>query len=274
MSDPRTVKEKLFLATIFTLAVIGVAPVLHVIGTVVVKGVEAYATYGSKLLEPPATVLPGLVGSALLSVSATLLGVPLAIGAAFFVTEFPDTIVSRVVRVVSKSLLEVPTVLLGMLVYVVMVVPFKGFSLLAGSVALALVMLPYVMVHVEHALEAVPQVYREAGLSLGMTRGQVLLGVVAGIARRGIASGILMGFARAMGETAPLLFTIGASRSTLPCSLLDPGDAVPLAIFHYAQMPQPIYHAAAWFGALILVSSFLAVFAAVRIAVKEVRVWV
>ena len=279
MVDPRIVKEKLFLVTIFTLTLVGILPVFHVLAEVLVKGAEAISRHGLSILTTTSNgILASLVGTTILSILASLLGIPLAIAAGLFVAEFSETKLAKITRIVSRSLLEVPTVLLGMLVYIIMVVPMHGFSLLAGAVALALVMLPYVMVHVEQAIESVPPMYREAGYSIGMTRAEVLIGIVAGIARRGIATGVLMGFAKAMGETAPLLFTIGAARTTLPCTrplplanVLDPGDAVPLMVFQYAQMPQPIYHDMAWAGSLILVIAFLIVFFAVRSLVKEVR---
>ena len=279
MADPRIIKEKVFLVTIFALTILGILPVFHVLAEVIIKGSEAIARHGLGILTSTSNgILASLVGSAILSILASLLGIPLAIAAGLFVAEFSDTKLAKITRVVSRSLLEVPTVLLGMLVYIIMVVPMGRFSLLAGAIALALVMLPYVMVHVEQAIESVPLIYREAGYSIGMTRAEVLLGVVAGVARRGIATGVLMGFAKAMGETAPLLFTIGAARTTLPCThsiplanVLDPGDAVPLMIFQYAQMPQRIYHDMAWAGSLILVVAFLVVFLAVRLLVKEVK---
>ncbi len=279
MADPRIIKEKIFLVIIFALTILGILPVFHVLAEVIIKGSEAIAKHGLGILTSTSNgILASLVGSAILSILASLLGIPLAIAAGLFVAEFSDTKLAKITRVVSRSLLEVPTVLLGMLVYIIMVVPMGSFSLLAGAIALALVMLPYVMVHVEQAIESVSPIYREAGYSIGMTRAEVLLGVVAGIARRGIATGVLMGFAKAMGETAPLLFTIGAARTTLPCShsiplanVLDPGDAVPLMIFQYAQMPQKMYHDMAWAGSLILVAAFLAVFIAVRLLVKEVK---
>ncbi|BEP17181.1 phosphate ABC transporter permease PstA [Pyrofollis japonicus] len=279
MLDSRLVKEKLFLVTIFALTFIGVLPVFYVLAEVFVKGTEALAKHGTTILTSTSNgIVAPILGSAILSIAASILGIPLAILAGFFVAEFPETRIARITRVMSRSLLEVPTVLLGMLVYIIMVVPMGRFSLLAGAVALALVMLPYVMVHVEQAIESVPPIYREAGYSIGMTRAEVLFGIIAGIARRGIATGVLMGFAKAMGETAPLLFTIGAARSALPCSqrpvilnLLEPGDAIPLMVFQYAQMPQPIYHDMAWAGSLLLVIAFLLVFLAVRSLVKEVR---
>jgi phosphate transport system permease protein len=279
LSDPRIVKEKIFLAAIFTLTFIGVLPVFHVLAEVFVKGIEALARHGTAILTSTSSgIAASILGSVILSIAASILGIPLAILAGLFVAEFPETRIAKLTRIMSRSLLEVPTVLLGMLVYIVIVVPMGRFSLLAGAIALALVMLPYVMVHVEQAVEAVPPIYKEAGYSIGMTRAEVLFGIVAGIARRGIATGVLMGFAKAMGETAPLLFTIGAARSALPCSqkpailnLLEPGDAIPLMVFQYAQMPQRIYHDMAWAGSLILVIAFLLVFLAVRSLVKEVR---
>ena len=279
MADTRIIKERIFLATIFILAILGILPVFHVLAEVLIKGSEAIAEYGTRILTSTTNgIFASLVGSAILSILASILGIPIAIAAGLFITEFKDTKLAKITHIVSQSLLEVPTVLLGMLIYIIMVVPMGSFSLLAGAIALALVMLPYVVIHVEQAIESVPSIYREAGYSIGMSRAEVLLGVVAGIARRGIMTGVLMGFAKAMGETAPLLFTIGAARTALPCihkaplaNLLDPGDAVPLMIFQYAQMPQRIYHEMAWAGSLILVISFLIIFLAVRLAVKEVK---
>jgi len=272
MMDSRTIKEKAFLITIFALTFLGVTPVFYVLASVFYKGIEAFMRRGvGILIKINGGILPALVGSFVLSILSTIIGVVLAFVAGLFVAEFPNSWISKATRVASRSLLEVPTVLLGMLVYILLVVPTGHFSLLAGALALALVMLPYVMVHVEQALESVPQLYKEAGYSIGMSRAQILFGVSVGIAKRGITSGVLMGFAKAMGETAPLLFTIGAARSSLPCSILSPGDAVPLMIFQYAQMPQEYYHDLAWAGSLVLVIAFLLIFFIVRKLVKEVR---
>ncbi len=270
--DARSLKEKIFLVTIFALTALGVTPVFYVLASVIYKGIEAFTRRGIGIIvKVNGGILPAIMGSFALSILSTVIGVVLAFVAGLFVAEFPNSRISKITKVASRSLLEVPTVLLGMLVYILLVVPTGHFSLLAGAIALALVMLPYVMVHVEQALESVPQIYREAGYSIGMSRAQVLFGITVGIAKRGIASGILMGFAKAMGETAPLLFTIGAARSSLPCSIMSPGDAVPLMIFQYAQMPQEYYHDLAWAGSLVLVIVFLLVFVIVRKLIKEVK---
>ncbi len=274
MVDWRIVKEKIFLVLVAVLTIAGLAPVFHVLGSVVYYGVESFAKHGVSILFRVGSeggIAQAVIGSIVLSILATVIGAPLAFLVAVFAVEFRENVLSKAVRVVAQSLLEVPTVLLGMLVYILVVVPMKHYSLLAGALALALVMLPYVLIHVEQALSSVPRLYREAGYAIGMTRAQVAFDVVVDIARRGIATGLLMGFAKAMGETAPLLFTVGAARSRIPCSVTDPGDAVPLMIFHYAQMPQRYYHDLAWAGALLLVASFLTIFLAVRKAVGEVK---
>jgi len=274
LAEWRYVKEKLFLATVAILTVLGLAPVFHVLASVVYYGLEAFAKHGLSILFRVGTeggIAQAVVGSVVLSILSTVIGAPLAFIVAVFAVEFRDSIFSKAVKVVAESLLEVPTVLLGMLVYILVVVPTKHYSLFAGAIALALVMLPYILIHVEQALSAVPQTYREAAYAIGMTRARTVFDVVVDIARRGVATGVLMGFAKAMGETAPLLFTVGAARSSMPCSIMDPGDAIPLMIFHYAQMPQRYYHDLAWAGSLILVASFLLVFIAVRRLVGEVR---
>jgi phosphate transport system permease protein len=274
LPELRYVKEKLFLAIVAILTVLGLAPVFHVLASVFYYGAQAVAKHGVSILLNIGTrggIAQAIVGSVVLSVLATVIGAPLAFIVAVFTVEFRDTLLAKAVKAVAQSLLEVPTVLLGMLVYMLIVVPTRHYSLIAGAIALALVMLPYVLIHVEQALSSVPQLYREAAYAIGMNRAQTLFDIVVDIARRGVATGVLMGFAKAMGETAPLLFTVGAARSSIPCSITDPGDAIPLMIFHYAQMPQRYYHDLAWAGALILVTSFLLIFIAVRWLVGEVK---
>ncbi len=280
MVNRRNIEEKVFVVSVILLSIIAVAPVFHVLATVIYNGMLAIWKNGLSILTSVQNgILASIIGTAVLAILSAIIGLPLAIAAGLFVAEFPESRISKYTRLVSRSLLEIPTVLTSMLVYTIVVVPMGSFSLLAGALALSIVMLPYVMVSVEQAIESVPPMYREAGYSIGMTRAQVLLGVVAGVARRGIATGILVGLAKAMGETAPLLFTIGAARSYLPCSrvpalanILSPGDAIPLMIYQYAQTPQESLHEMAWAGSLILVIAYLLVFAGIRRLVREVRI--
>ena len=278
-------KGRLALDKIFTLAVIivalaGIIPLLHLLATVAVRGGEAILRAGpgffTELPAPPGSrrlggAAPALAGSLVLAVMSTAIGVPLAFGAALFLYEFRGTRLARAARAFLMSLLEIPTVLVGILVYVLLVVPLHGQSLLAGSLALAIVMLPYVATYVESALRQVPQTYREAGLALGLTRAQVALRIVAGIARRGILAGLIIGLSKAIGETAPLLFTVGGARSSVNINPLRPGDAAPLLIFHYAQTPYDNWRMLAWGASLVLVAAVLLIYVVAKAFVREVR---
>ncbi len=284
MYDGRRLKERAFMALVVILSVMAVAPLFHIIATVTVKGggvvlreglsffTEAPAPPGSR---EPGGIGPALLGTLWLAVTASIIGIPLAVLTAVFIVEFKETRLAGLAKIFTNSLLEIPTVLMGMLVYVTLVKAMGGYSLLAGSIALALVMLPYTVTYVERALEGVPRTYKEAGYSLGMTRAQVVFKVSMGVARRGVLAGVLIGLAKVVSETAPLLFTIGSARNTYPTSpgsLLEPGDAVPLLIFQLVQTPYENWHELAWGAAFVLTMIVLAVFIGMRLVVREVHV--
>ncbi len=283
MPDWRRVKDRLFTVVTVALALLAVAPLFHILATVVVRGGSVIVRGGvSFFTDPPAYpgsgelggVGPALLGTLWLGLVTSLIGVPLALLTAIYIVEYRESRLARIARVFTSSLLEVPTVLIGMLVFLVVVVPMGRYSLAAGSIALAIVMLPYTVSYVERALEGVPRTYREAGYSIGMTRAQVVFQVVMGIASRGVAAGILIGVAKVLSETAPLLFTIGSARGSYPTgpqSLLEPGDALPLLIFQFAQTPYSNWQDLAWGAALLLTLIILAIFALLRLLFREVK---
>ncbi len=260
-------------------AAAALAPVLHLIASVAVRGAAVILEAGARFFtEPPPPpgerrygILTSLVGSLELAALSSAIGVPLALAAAVLAHEFPGSLPGRLVRVASRTLLEVPTVIVGMFVFMVLVRPAGAPSILAGAVALALVMLPYVTSYVESALSSVPPAYREAGYALGMTRAQVVLRVVMPIAARGVATGLLLGVAKALGETAPLLFTLGRARAQLNVDPRGPGDAIPLLVYDYAAAPYENMRDVAWGAALVLVLIVLALQALARLAAREVR---
>lgn len=271
--DGRRLLDKLFKATVVALSVAVLLPLFHIVGTIIYEGGRTLLEGGLGFLAgpPPLGIGPALAGSAVLVVLTTLLGVPVAFLTAVLAVEYPESLVGRAAKLLSKSFVEIPTILVGVLMYTLIVVPMGSFSALAGAAALAVVILPYVYTYVEEALSSIPRTYREAAFSLGLTRAKALLHVFMGIARRGIATGILIGVAKAAGETAPLLFTIGGGTQTYFRGLGAPIDAVPLLIYQYVQMPSEAYHRTAWGAALVLTLLYLAVFVAVRRAVKEVK---
>lgn len=281
MPDRRILVDRVFAGIVVALGLLAVLPLFHIVFSVLVEGAKAIAVAGPGFFtQPPAPpgaptpggIGPALAGTVVLAVLSTLLGIPLAFLTGVFLAEFRETRLARITRGFVMSLLEVPTILVGMLVYTLIVVPMGGYSLLAGSIALALVLLPYVSTYVERALERVPETYREAGYALGLTRPQVVFRILVGVARKGILAGLLIGFAKAVGETAPLLFTIGGARSGVNMNPLAPGDAVPLLVFQYAMTPYENWVMAAWGASLVLLLVVLAVYAAAHLAVGEVEV--
>lgn len=283
MRDWRRVKERIFLAVTSILAMVAVAPLFHIIASVAIRGGGVLYRAGLDFLTsqpaPPGSSMlggigPALLGTLWLALLTSAIGIPLSVLTAVFIVEFKDHPLARLAKVFTSSLLEIPTVLIGMLVFLTIVSMMGHYSLLAGSIALAIVMLPYTVSYVERAMEEVPRTYREAGYSIGMTRSQVVFDVVMGIARRGVAAGVVIGLAKIVSETAPLLFTIGSARSSYPMSMKDvfePGDAVPLLIFQFAQTPYQNWQDLAWGAALILTVIVLALFAAMKLIVREVH---
>ncbi len=278
MLEWRDLKEKVFLAMVVMLSIAAILPVFHVFLSIIWNGASVLASAGIRFLTdvppPPKSglggIAPSLAGTLYLAFLSSLIGIPLSFFAAVFAVEFPDNLIARGVRILSKALLEIPSVVVGMLIYVVLVLPTHSFSILAGSLALAIIMIPYVTTYVEQALEGVPFTYREAGFALGLSRPKVVFKILAGIARRGILTGLLIGFAKVMGETAPLLFTLGRDRLSLPLSPFDYGDSISLLIFDFAQTPYRNFHQIAWGAAFVLMLIFLAIFLISRRYTKEV----
>jgi len=261
--------------------VLGLMPYALIVTSTVERGVKAIATVGilkflTALPPSPGTkglggVGPSLLGTLALTALSTLMGVPLAFALAMLVTEFPHNIVSRSLRALVKGLLELPTILAGMVVYSLVVIPMGTPSIFAGALALTVVMLPYVTTYFETYLGSVPKIYREAGYAIGLSKAGVALRVVVPIAKKGLIVGVLVGVSRALGETAPLLFTLGAARYYYPTSITGPGDSVSLLIYNFAMMPYPNLRAVAWGAALVLLASYLIVSLAVQLCVRGVE---
>lgn len=277
----RRLANYLGLAAVAAFAALALAPLFHIVGVVVLNGLDAVKRSGLSLLTAPPNptdpahpggIGPALAGTAMLVAVAMLFSVLLAIPAGVFIAEFRRAGVSRLTMLLALILVEFPTVLVGLTVYAVEVERIVGrYNMLAGSLALAIVVLPYMAVQVSEALRHVPKELREAAFSLGVSRLTAVYRILVGVARRGILVGILIGMAKAAGETAPLLFTIGGYFETAPRSLLDPGGAVSLLIYEYAQQPQPGYHVLAWGAALVLLLIVFAIMIAARYFVREVR---
>lgn len=197
-------------------------------------------------------VANGIVGSGVLMLMSSLIGLPMGIFGAIYLSEFGKGKTANAIRFCADVLSGIPSIITGMVVYTLLVVPMKGFSAIAGAVALSLIMIPIVLRTTEEQLKMVPGSLREASLALGVPMWRTTLKVTLRTAGTGVMTGILLSIARIIGETAPIMFT-ALGNQFWSKSLKEPIAALPLQIFSFAISPYDEWHRLAWGGALVLV---------------------
>jgi phosphate transport system permease protein len=261
---PRTLFSALLSVLTGLLALLAVLPLISVLLVLLLRG---GSRLGLALLTelPPAAGMSGggvgnaLVGTALVVALATLLSVPVGVFAGVFLVEYgPETRTARVVRFAARLLTGLPSILAGVFAYVTVVLTMERFSVVAGGVALALLMLPTVLLTTEAALRSVPERMRAAAVALGATPSQATWLVVVPTALPGILTGALLAVARAAGETAPLLFTVLFSDYWLSRRLLEPTASMTVLVYEFSTSPFENQLEIAWAASLVLVSLILA----------------
>ncbi len=238
-------------------AAASVGTLLFIMGYVFVRGagyinLDFFVHTPKPLGETGGGAANSLVGTLIMVGLASLIGIPVGLGAGIFVSEYAGPRAAGVVRFFADVLTGVPSIIVGIFIYVLLVVRMGGFSAIAGAVALAVIMLPIVARTSEEMLKLVPHSQREAALALGIPQWRSIISVVLPAARSGIVTGGLLAVARAAGETAPLLFTSLGNRF-FSTSLTNEMDALPLRIYRYAIGPYDDWHRQAWAAAFVLV---------------------
>lgn len=218
--------------------------------------------------EPGGGMANAIVGSMLILGIASAIGVPFGIGAGIFLSEYGRNRYGDIVRFVSDVLNGVPSIVVGIVAYGLVVMRQKHFSALAGGVALAIMMVPTIARTTEQMLLLVPQAIREAAYGLGVSRWRTTLSITLRTATSGVITGVMLAFARVAGETAPLLFTAFGNQFW-NWKTDQPTAALSLQIFTYAISPFDEWHRQAWAGALVLIILIVGAVAAVRIAVRH-----
>jgi phosphate transport system permease protein len=218
--------------------------------------------------EPGGGMANAIVGSMVILSIASVLGVPLGIGAGIFLSEYGRNRSGDIVRFVSDVLNGVPSIVIGIVAYGLVVMRQKHFSALAGGVALAIMMIPTIARTTEQMLLLVPQATREAAYGLGVSRWRTTLSITLRTAASGVITGVMLAFARVAGETAPLLFTAFGNQFW-NWKTDQPTAALSLQIFTYAISPFDEWHRQAWAGALVLIVLIVGAVAAVRLAVRH-----
>jgi phosphate transport system permease protein len=209
-----------------------------------------------------------IVGSVFILALASVLGVPIGVGAGIYLAEFGRNRFGDAIRFTADVLNGVPSIVVGIVAYSIVVLSQKHFSALAGGVALAIMMIPTITRTTEEMLLLVPQALREAAYGLGIPRWRTTLSITLRTATSGVITGIMLAFARVAGETAPLLFTAFGNQFW-NLRVNQPTAALPLQIFNYAISPYDEWHRQAWAGALVLIVLIVTAVAAVRFAVRR-----
>jgi phosphate transport system permease protein len=209
-----------------------------------------------------------IVGSAFILALASILGVPVGVGAGIYLAEYGRNRFGDAIRFTADVLNGVPSIVIGIVAYAMVVLTQKHFSALAGGVALAIMMIPTITRTTEEMLLLVPQALREAAYGLGIPRWRTTLSITLRTATSGVITGIMLAFARVAGETAPLLFTAFGNQFW-NLKVNEPTAALPLQIFSYAISPYDEWHKQAWAGALVLIILIVTAVAAVRFAVRR-----
>ena len=242
-------------------ALLVIAPLGLVFYHLIKSGVGAVNwDFFTKLPKPVGEIGGGManaiVGTFVLLGNASLIGVPVGVLGGVYLSEYGSSKLNWWIRLGADVLNGVPSIIWGMVVYALVVLPMEGFSAWAGGIVLGLIMIPLIMRTTEEVLQLVPNGYREAALALGIAQWRTIVQIVVRTALKGIATGVLLALARVAGETAPLLFTAFGNRFWNH-SLSDPIAVLPLQIFSYAISPYEDWHRQAWAGALVLVSIVL-----------------
>jgi phosphate transport system permease protein len=249
-----------------------ILPLVAVLGFLLWQGISAvnvdfFTRLPKPVGEPGGGMANAIAGTLMLVALAACVGLPVGILGGVYLAESRDRRFPWLVRFLADVLNGVPSIVVGIFAYSLVVLPMRRFSAIAGAFALAVIMLPIVVRTSEELVRLVPSSLREAALALGIPEWKVILRVVLPTARAGIVTGVMVAIARVAGETAPLLFTAFGNRFWHQ-GLDQPIAALPLQIFAYAIAPYDDWHRQAWAGALVLLALVFVVSLAARLATR------
>jgi phosphate transport system permease protein len=241
---------------------LGLGWLVLILGSLVYQGLSGLSLAVFTEVTPPPNadggLLNAIVGSLMMTALAVLIGTPVGILAGTYMAEYgKSTTLTAVVRFINDILLSAPSIVIGLFIYEIMVVPMGHYSGWAGAVALAMIVIPVVVRTTEDMLSLVPKELRESATALGLPRAHVIRYVCYSAARAGIITGVLLAIARISGETAPLIFT-ALSNQFFTLDLNGQIASLPYVIYRFADSPYENWHKLAWIGALLITFAVLA----------------
>ncbi len=254
-------------------ALIALIPLLLIFYHTISLGVSAlnvdfFTKLPKPVGEPGGGLANAIIGTIILVGLGSIVGLPVGVFAGVYLSEFGNNKFATIIRFLTDVLNGVPSIVIGVVAYTIVVLPMKHFSAYAGGFALGILMIPIVTRTTEEMLKTVPNSYREAALALGIPQWKATLRIIIPVALGGIVTGIMLAIARAAGETAPLLFTALNNRFW-HTTLDQPIASLTVFIYNYGVSPFEDWIAQAWAGALVLILLILLLSIAVRIVTRQ-----
>jgi phosphate transport system permease protein len=268
--------DKAFKALIIILSLSSIVPMFLILFMIGQNGVAVIDwQFLSHLPKPVGEAGGGIAnalwGTLLLIALSFVFSVPLGIFGGIFLAEYRESKLAYLIRLSVEILQGIPSIVIGIIAYVWVVMSMGSFSALSGGVALGIMMLPLIVMATEETLKLVPESLREASLALGVPYSRTIMKVILPAGLSGILSGILLGIARVAGETAPLLFTAFGS-PFMNLNILKPISSLPLTIFNYATSPYPDWHTLAWGASFMLIAFVLGLNLITKLVTKRWKV--
>lgn len=273
----RKLKNSLFHLLVFISALCVMAPLFIVVAFLLQKGASGFNLDFFMNIPKPVGEIGGgmkhaIIGTMIMVSLASLIAIPVGLLGGIFLSEFGKGKIATLLRFATDLLTGVPSIVIGIFGYLLVVVPFKSFSALAGALSLSLIILPIVIRSTEEILKLIPNHYREAGLALGLPRWKMILFIIVKGHLSQLFTGIILAISRAAGETAPLLFTAFGSLY-LSYNVKAPMASLPVQIYNYAISPYKDWQSQAWTGAFVLITLVLGLnlFARTVFGIKKLR---
>ena len=271
----RKALSSLFVGFCAASVLLALVPLAFVLFFVVTRGFQSlnydfFTQMPKPVGETGGGMANAITGTLILAGLGSVFAVPIGIMSGVYTSEYAGTRFASIVRFAADVLNGVPSIVIGVFVYGIAVLPFKQFSALAGGLALGIMMIPIIARTTEELLLLVPTTMREGALALGATRARAVFSVVLPAALPGIITGVVLALARIAGETAPLIFTALNNRF-FSTTLTQPISSLTVQIYNYASSPYEDWHRQAWAGALVLVLIVLSCSVLARIATRRLE---
>ena len=272
----RIAKDRGFKAMIIIVSFSSMIPLLLIVFYIIINGISSLSwTFLTEIPTPVGEkgggIANAVVGSFLLVTIACLPSIPLGMAAGIYLSEHKKSKLAYWGRLATEVLQGTPSIVIGIIAYLWLVVPMGGFSALSGGIALGIMMLPMIIRTTEETLNLIPDSLKEASLALGVPYYRTILRVILPAGLSGIMTGVLISVARIAGETAPLLFT-ALGNAFMNWNVMKPVNSLPVLIYNYATSPYPEWHRVAWGASCVLVAFVLTLNLVVRIITRRWKV--